>query len=512
MPENECGELPEPARLVEVLVAENARLSAENARLVSENRLLRDKVDLLVRRVFGSSSEKLDANQLLLDLGAGGEPGFDEEPAAGEDAAPAPRKKRTAKRDRLPDDLPEERTVIEPPEVEACPGDWRLIGTEETVKLDVEPMRFKKVVIERRKYVRRDGVGAPVIAPAPEQLIPGSFASASLLARINTGKFADHQPLYRQEQAYAREGVILSRKTMCGWVWRTANWLRIIYEALRMEVLAAAYLQADETPIGYICPGHGKTKKGYLWVYLAPGRGVFFEWHAGRGADCLGDMLKDFGGTVQTDGYAAYGSHNASRPEDRKLKLGNCWAHARRYFFRAQDESAFAKAVLKDIQELYRVEAGLREAGAGAQQREARRGAESAPMLAALKAKLESHRPHHLPQSLTGKAIAYTLERWDGLTMYVGNGEMEIDNNLVENAIRPSALGKKNWLFFGSESGGWQNAVMVTVVQNCKMHGINPEEYLKDVLGRLPHIKADEARELTPAKWLAARSPASRTA
>ena len=117
-----------------------------------------------------------------------------------------------------------------------------------------------------------------------------------------------------------------------------------------------------------------------------------------------------------------------------------------------------------------------------------------------------------IPQSLTGKAITYALDRWDGLTLYVRDGRMEIDNNLVENAIRPSAIGKKNWLFFGSESGGWQNAVMYTIVQNCKMHGINPEEYLKDVLGRLPHIKADEARERTPAKWLAARTPASRIA
>lgn len=505
IPKNEYEKLLELARLVPVLVAENERLRAEN-------KLLRDKVDLLVRRVFGSSSEKLDANQLLLDLGAGEEPGFDEEPAAGGEPAPAPRKKRAAKRDRLPDDLPEERTVIDPPEVAANPGDWRLIGSEETVKLDVEPMRFIKVVTERRKYVRVDGAGAPVVAPAPEQLIPGSFASASLLARICTGKFADHQPLYRQEQIFARENIILPRKTLCGWVWRTANWLRIIYEGLRLEVLASAYLQVDETPIGYICPGHGKTKKGYLWVYLAPGGGVFFEWHAGRGAECLGDMLADFGGTIQTDGYLAYESHNKSRPDGRKLKLANCWAHARRGFHRAQDESALAKAALKDIQEIYGVEAELREAGASAQQREARRRTDSAPLLAALKAKLEAQRPHHLPQSLTGKAISYALDRWDGLTMYVGNGELEIDNNLVENAIRPSAIGKKNWLFFGSESGGWQNAVMYTVVQNCKMHGINPEEYLKDVLGRLPHIKADEARELTPAKWLAARTPASRTA
>ncbi len=502
---DEYEKLLELARLVPVLIAENERLRAEN-------KLLRDKVDLLVRRVFGSSSEKLDANQLLLDLGAGEEPGFDEEPAAGEEAPPAPRKKRAAKRDRLPDGLPEERIVIDPPEVEACPEEWRLIGSEETVKLDVEPMRFIKVVIERRKYVRRTGCGAPVVAPAPEQLIPGSFASASLLARISTGKFADHQPLYRQEQIYARDGVILSRKTLCGWVWRTANWLRIIYEQLRLDVLEAKYLQVDETPIGYLCPGHGKTKKGYLWVYLAPGRGVYFEWHAGRGADCLEDTLGGFGGTVQTDGYIAYESHNKARPDGAKLKLGNCWAHARRGFHRAQDESALAKAVLKDIQDLYRVEAELREGGAGAQRREARRRAESAPMLAALKGTLEAQRPHHLPQSLTGKAVSYVLDRWDGLTMYVGNGAMEIDNNLVENAIRPSAIGKKNWLFFGSESGGWQNAVMYTVVQNCKMHGINPEEYLKDVLGRLPHIKADEARELTPVKWLAARSLASRIA
>ena len=502
IPKNEYGKLVELARLVAVLVAENERLNAEN-------KLLRDKVDLLVRRVFGSSSEKLDANQLLLDLGAGEEPGFDEEPAAGEDAAPAPRKKRMAKRDRLPDDLPEERTVIDPPEVTASPEEWRLIGSEETVKLDIEPMRFKKVVIERRKYVLRAGGGAPVVAPAPEQLIPGSFASASLLAHINTGKFADHQPLYRQEQIYAREGILLSRKTMCVWVWRTANWLRIVYEQIRLEVLEADYLQVDETPVRYICPGHGKAKKGYLWVYLAPGRGVYFEWHASRGAKCLEDTLGDFDGTVQTDGYIAYESHNGAREDDRKLKLGNCWAHARRGFHKAQDESVLAKAVLTDIQSLYRVEAELREAGAGAQQREARRRAESAPMLAALKSKLEAQRPHHLPQSLTGKAISYALDRWEGLSIYVGNGEMEIDNNLVENAIRPSAIGKKNWLFFGSESGGWQNAVMYTVVQNCKMHGINPEEYLKDVLGRLPHIKANEARELTPAKWLAARTPVS---
>ena len=487
----------------------NAQLQAQNQALMLENKLLRDKIDMLIRRVFGSSSEKLDPNQLLLEFAVESETVFDESEEVEEEPQSKVKRKRTPKKDRLPDNLPEERIVIDPPEVLANPDDFRLIGSEETIKLDVTPICFKKVVTERRKYVRKDNSSAPIIVPALAQLIPGSFASASLLARINTGKFSDHQPLYRQEQIFARGNIFLSRKTMCGWVWRTAQWLQIIYEEIRRELQRLGYLQVDESPIKYLSPGHGKTKTGYLWVYLAPGIGVYFEWHASRGSKCLAGSLGNFDGVMQTDGYTAYQSYNGTRADDRKLTHACCWAHARRKFHAAMEGSALARAILKDIQELYRVESELREGGATAEEREFKRKSESAPILAVIKQKIESQRSQHLPQSLTGKAISYTLGIWDNLCVYIYNGAVEIDNNLIENAIRPSALGKKNWMFFGSENGGWQNAVMYTITANCKMHGINPEEYLTDVLSQLPHITAAQARELTPAKWLAARQAAS---
>lgn len=490
---------------------EIARLRAENHALRMENKLLRDKVDMLIRRVFGSSSEKLDPNQLLLGFTADPEMDFDESEPVEEEKTGVKRKKRKAKKDRLPDDLPEERIIIDPPEVEARPEDYRLIGSEQTVKLDIEPMRFKKIIIERRKYVRKGTRSAPIIVPAPAQLIPGSFASASLLARITTGKFADHQPFYRQEQIFARDNIVLSRKTMCSWTWRVADWLRLIYDELRRELQAQDYLQVDESPIQYLSPGHGKTKTGYVWVYHAPRVGILFEWHASRAADCLKETLGGFDGTIQIDGYAAYQSYNGTRADERKLTLACCWAHARRKFYNAREGSPLAIAVLKDIQELYRTESELRECDATSKERKAKRQTVSAPVLVAIKQKIESQRPHHLPQSLTGQAITYTLNRWDELNAYISDGAIEIDNNLIENAIRPSAIGKKNWLFFGSKSSGWQNAVMYTIMANCKMHGINPEEYLKDVLGQLPHIKADQARQLTPAKWLAAKQPLAQT-
>lgn len=495
------------------LAEESALLKAENQALKQENKLLRDKVDMLIRRIFGTSSEKLDPNQLLLDLGEITSPVCDEsddsEEGEEEKKTSRKKKKRKPKKDCLPENLPEERIVIDPPEVQKNPEDFRLIGSEETVKLDVNPMRYRKVVTVRNKYVRKDNSSAPVIVPAPAQLIQGSFASASLLAHICTRKFADHLPLYRQEQIFARDNIILSRKTMCSWVWRTADWLRIIYEQIRSELRELDYLQIDETEIEYLSPGNGKTKNGYLWVYHAPGIGIIFEWHASRASKCLNKTLEDFDGVIQTDGYTSYVTYNNKRPDSRKLIHSCCWAHARRKFHEAKDGSPMAKAVLKEIQELYRVESELRESGASVEERLAKRQKESAPVLAVIKQKIENAPLHYLPQSPTRKAIKYTLERWDKLSVYLKNGTVEIDNNLIENAIRPSALGKKNWMFFGSKDGGWQNAVMYTIMGNCKMHGINPEEYLNDVLSQLPHITANKARQLTPAKWLAARQPAS---
>ena len=507
IPKSEYGKLLEPARLVEVIVAENARL-------VAENKLLRDKVDLLVRRVFGSSSEKLDINQMTLDIGADFERALNED-GDGPEPPPRPRKKRTLKKDRLPDDLPEERITVIPEEVRADPGAYDCIGSEETVKLDVTPMSFRKVVTVRPKFIRRESGQAPVIAPAPRQLISGSFASESLLTRIIVDKYADHQPLYRQEQIFARLGITLSRKTMADWVWRIGDWLRTIYDELGDTLRRETYLQVDETPVRYLAPGNGKTKKGYLWVCLAPGKGVYLEWHPGRGAECLEGMLNGFRGIVQNDGYPAYWSYNNKRLRElglEKLEIGCCWAHARRKFHEAKAESALARDMLKEIRQLYLVEASLRDAGSSVGQRAAARRETSKPVLDRMKKRLEQERGWHLPQSLTGKAISYTLNLWNELNVFVEHGEIEIDNNLVENLIRVPALGKKNWMFFGSKDAGVTNAIIMTVLLNCKMHGINPEEYLKDVLARLPHITNHQARELTPAKWLSARQAKTLTA
>jgi hypothetical protein len=299
---------------------------------------------------------------------------------------------------------------------------------------------------------------------------------------------------------------------MADWVWRIGDWLRIIYDELGNELQLLGYMQIDETPVSYLDPGSGKTRKGYLWVYYAPGKGVVLKWHPGRGADCLKEMLDDYLGTIQSDGYAAYPSYNKTREDNCKLTLACCWAHARRKFHEAKEESALARSILSEISKLYQIEAVLRESGSSACDRKALRIKESRPVLDAIREKIEKQRSQHLPQSLTGKAISYTLNIWDELNVYVKNGELEIDNNLVENIIRVPALGKKNWLFFGSKDAGVQSSIIMTVLLNCKMHGINPEEYLKDVLSRLPHISNAEARELTPAKWLAARQSESLSA
>ena len=484
-----------------------ALVLAENAQLKAENKLLRDKVDMLVKRIFGASSEKLDINQLTMDLGADFEQALNEEDNDPDEPEPPPnsRKKRTLKKDRLPDDLPVERITVIPEEVRAAPEAFDCIGAEETVKLDVTPMSFKKIVTVRPKFIRKDRSDAPVIASAPLQLINGSFASESLLTRILIGKYVDHLPLYRQEQIFARHGIILSRKTMADWVWRTGDWLRTIYDEIGESLKKEAYLQGDETPVSYLDPGGGKTRKGYLWVYHAPGKGVVLKWHPGRGADCIREMLDDYEGTLQTDGYAAYPCYNNTRADSRKLTLACCWAHARRKFHEAKDESALARNVIREIAKLYAIEAVLRENKSSASERKATRMKESRPLLDGIKEMIASQRARHLPQSLTGKAISYTLDLWTELNVYVEDGELEIDNNLIENLIRVPALGKKNWLFFGSKDAGVQSAIIMTVLLNCKMHGINPEEYLKDVLARLPHITSAEARQLTPAKWLAVR-------
>jgi len=495
------------------IVAERDQLARELAQLRSEMGFLKDKVQYLLKQLFGSKSEKISPDQLSLVFGEKAAEPVAEAVLEAVEVKSSSRKqaKRKSLEERLPDNLPVEEVVIEPAEVLSAPAEYKRIGEEVTVELDVTPAKFFKRHIIRPKYVRLDDRSLPpVVAPAPRRVIENSFASAGLLVMILLSKYSDHLPLYRQEQIFkVRYGVALSRKTMCDWVGQVAHRLGMIYEALRDEIRRSGYIQADETPVDYLDPGSGRCGQGYLWTYRASGMGVLFEWFPSRAADCLQRMLSTFKGHLQSDGYAVYAAHCtklAQTHPGQDVELLACWAHVRRKFFEAKEDSPLCAGVLAHIQQLYRIEAELREAEATPAVRLAARQEQSLPVLAKIGEALRHPQAAFLPQSLTGKAIAYTLELWERLVVYARHGHLEIDNNLVENAIRPTAVGKKNWLFFGSVEAGQSSAILFSLLESCRMLGINPQEYLLDVLPRLPTMTNQTAHLYTPANWLATRT------
>ena len=481
------------------------RTALEESR--QENAFLRQKVEALVRRVFGASSERIDPAQLeLLQLPAPLTPPAAEAlPIWTEARAPRARKERAP---RLPEHLPVVEEVIDPEPVKTQPEQWRCIGQEVSEQLDYEPARFLRRRTIRRKYVSRtEPECAPVIAPLPECLQERSLAAPGLLAHILVSKYCDHLPLYRQEQIFARRHQVhLPRQTLVRWVELAADWLQPIYEHIRTGVLGGGYVQVDETPIEYLVPGNGQTKQGYLWVAHRPGGDVLFHWATTRAAACLENILPvHFTGTVQCDGYAAYPAFAKTRAA---LQLAGCWAHVRRKFRDALEQAPRPAAwLLRQIQHLYQIEAHLRQQHAGPNLRAAIRAAQSRPIVARLKQALlrlkASHR--HLPQSLLGQALDYALGQWSTLEIFLRDGRLEIDNNLVENAIRPTALGKKNWLFIGAAEAGQRSAILYTVVESCRRRGLDPYAYLRDVLTRLPRMTNRQTSAITPEAWAKAR-------
>jgi len=478
------------------------------ASLRRENELLRQKIDLLVRRIFGSSSEKLDSAQLQLLQLAETAPAPEPTPVPLAEPVRSPRA-RQPKAPRLPDNLPVVEEVIDPAPVKAQPENWRLIGQEVSEQLDFEPGRFLKRRTVRRKYVHRTEVDAvPVIAPLPACLQERGLAAPGLLAHVLVSKYCDHLPLYRQEQIFQqRYHINLPRQTLARWVELAADWLTPVYEQIRTGVLAGGYVQMDETPIEYLEPGHGKTRQGYLWTGSRPGGDVFYAWHTSRAAACLDTIIPvDFKGTVQCDGYAAYPSFAGSRAG--AIVLAGCWAHMRRGFYEAREQSPKISGwFLRQIQNLYRVESVLRDKKAGPALREAVRAHQSRPIVERIHRALVRFKTlgRFLPKSLMGEAIDYALGQWSSLQVYLGDGRVEIDNNLVENAIRPTAIGKKNWLFVGEAGAGQRGAIIYTLVESCRRRGQDPYTYLRDVLTRLPHMTNHQIAEVTPHAWCKAQ-------
>ncbi|HOC54160.1 MAG TPA: IS66 family transposase [Verrucomicrobiota bacterium] len=481
------------------------------AQSLRENQLLREKINLLVRRVFGSSSETLDPAQLQLLLSPSLEA---TEPAPAPQVAPAStptvRLARKTRSTRLPENLPVVEEVVDPEPVKAEPQQWRCIGQEVSEQLDYEPGRFLRRRLVRRKYVHRsDPDRAPVIAPLPLSLQERCLASPALMAHVAVTKYCDHVPLYRLEQILARRyGIHLPRQTLGRWIELMADWLKPIYEHIRTGVMGGGYVQLDETPINYLEPGAGRALQGYLWTGNRPGGDVFFQWHTSRAAACLDTIVPvDFTGTIQCDGYAAYRAFAKGR--SKPLTLAGCWAHARRKFYEAQETAPrTAGWVLRQIQHLYRIEAELRRVKAGPNLRAAVRASQSRPIVQRLKRACERLLAvrRFLPQSAMGTAIDYALGQMPGLEVYLQDGRIEIDNNLVENAIRPTAVGKKNWLFVGEAGAGERSAILYTIIESCRRRNVDPYAYLKDVLSRLPSMTNHQIPEVTPAAWAMAHT------
>jgi transposase len=468
--------------------------------LYLEHVSLRHELDQLKRLVFGSRHERFipafPEEQLSLGLNT-----------EQKEVTPGPAQKieytriKTTSNEkintgrmRLPADLPRERVVIEP--LEDVTG-MEKIGEEVTEELERVPGKLFVRQYVRPKYARRDGEGV-VIGSLPARPIDKGIPGPGLLAQIIIDKYTDHLPIHRQQQRFEREGIKLPSSTLTDWIAAACVLLDPLYEALKKEVLSSNYLQVDETPIKVLDKNKkGTTHRGYQWVYHAPlKRMVLFDYREGRGREGPEECLKGFKGWIQSDGYVVYDQLNS-----KQITLLNCMAHGRRKFDEAIDND-FTKAsyVLREMQKVYLIEREARQQSLSHEQRFQLRQEKAVPLLQELKSWMIENYKAVVPKSPIGQALHYCLERWDKLVLYTTNGMLEIDNNLVENAIRPVAVGRKNYLFAGSHNGAQRAAMLYSFLGICKINDINPFEWLRSTLERIPTHPVNRISELLPRK------------
>ena len=405
-------------------------------------------------------------------------------------------------RTKLPEHLRREKIVIEPAHI---PAGAKKIGEEITEELEYIPGELYVNQFIRPKYIitaKEDGSAKVAIAPMPVRPIEKAIAGPGLLAQVVIDKYVDHLPLYRQMQRFERAGVKLAYSTVTDWVSATCQLIAPLYEALKSEVLQSGYLHVDETPIKVLDNDKkGKTHRGYFWVYNnSPGKLMFFDYQEGRGADGLQGILKDYKGYLQTDGYQVYDSFD----QKENITLLHCMAHARRYFADAQDNDAGrATYALERFQQLYAIERSCNEKELTYDQRAEVRSKEAVPVLEELGKWMKAQYIETLPKSPIGKALAYSIERWGKLSIYTTDGLLCIDNNPVENSIRPVAIGRKNYLFCGSHEAAKRTAMLYSLLGTCKLHNVNPFIWLKDILEHLPSYSIKNIKELLPHRWAA---------
>ena len=473
--------------------------------LFIQNVQLRDELDQLKRLIFGSKHERfipsVSADQLALDISAQQK----EQPTPQllqtiqyqrkKASKPETEKVQTG-RMALPAGLPREEQIIEP-KVDVT--GWKQIGKEITEELERIPGKLFVRQYVRPKYVN-PSTGEIVIGELPVRPIEKGIAGPGLLAQIVIDKYVDHLPIYRQVQRFEREGMKLPISTLADWISGTCHLLESLYEVHRKLVLSSNYLQADETPIKVMDKDKkGATHRGYHWVYHAPvNRLVLFDYREGRGREGPNECLHNFSGFLQTDGYAVYEDFD----KRSNITLLHCMAHARRMFDQALDnDKQRAEYVLTEMQKLYVVEQSGRDKSLSLEELRTLRQEQAVPILENIKAWMMDAYPQVLPESTIGKAIGYSLKRWDKLSLYTTDARLQIDNNLVENAIRPVAIGRKNYLFAGSHDGARRAAMLYSFLGTCKINNVNPFEWLTDILRRIPSHSVNKLQELLPNNW-----------
>ena len=467
-----------------------AMLLAERARAERLEQIIKE----MQRHRFGRRAETLPEDQMLLGLEdvaqvtASGE-------AESEAKAPAEREHRAAKRrmnrGSLSAHLPRIEMVvdIEDRTCPCCQGVLHRIGEDRSERLDIIPAQLRVLVVRRPKYACRACEEVVVQAPAPSRLIEGGLPTEATVAHVLVSKYADHLPLYRQAQIYARAGITLDRSTLADWVGRAAWLLRPVQERLLMRLRGSTKLFADETTAPVLDPGRGRTKTGQLWAYARDDRpwggadppGVAYVYAPDRKAERPITHLAGFKGILQVDGYGGY----RVLAERGDIQLAFCWAHVRRRFFElaAAGPAPIASEALERIAKLYAVESEIR--GRSADERRNLRQEKSRPIIDDLETWLRTKLGLISQKTKLAEAIRYALSRWDGLIRFLDDGRIEIDSNVVERTIRPIALNRKNALFAGSDGGGEHWAIIASLIETCKLNAINPQTYLADVITKI---------------------------
>ncbi len=477
-------------------------------RIVIEQRARIEALTLFIAKLrrmqFGRSSERIGEEIAQLELAL---EELQTEAALSERVMPpaAPEERAPRVRKPLPEHLPRDE-VIHPAadgacDCPACGAALRPLGEDVSEMLDYVPGRFRVIRHVRPKLActRCDHIAQ---APAPSRPITRGLPGAGLLAHVLVSKYADHLPLYRQSEIYAREGVELDRSTLADWVAGGFTLLDPLVKAIGRHVLDTAKLHADDTPVPVLDPGRGKTKTGRLWTYVRDDRpsgstqppAVLFRYSPDRAGENPKRHLKGFTGVLQADAYAGFNSLY----EGGKVKEAACWAHARRHFYdvHVATKSPVAAEALVRIGKLYEIEADIR--GKPPEARKAERQSRAGPILDELRQWLHDIIARASKKSALGKAASYVLSRWSAFTRYRDDGQIEIDNNAAERALRAVALGRKNYLFCGSDAGGERAAAIYSLVGTAKLNGLDPQAYLRHVIERIADHPSNRVHELLP--------------